>query len=371
LIVIFGTSQFYTDYQSLTFSTIPLFSNYLGNAAKNKCFTQKTNSASALGWVTYGTMSNDNGQENINVDPNWVTGLYNKKGGFQIKVSERIADSGRWQVALCFYISVHKDQIKILELLKIYFGAGNIRISGEMAIFQITKINDIVYKVISHFDRYPLVGSRQSIYLLWREAAHLILAKKHLNLTANSRVLEIYAALSVNVISNVKGDKVFKAFPNVVKATLPKPINPISLNPLWVLGYCEFGSSFQIILPPRDLAAYFRFSCSGKDFELLSLLHKFFEGGKVIRRFNSDRVDYTISTKDALTNMTYLFETHPFLSINKSAFELFNQALELWERDFSRPIVIDKNIRPSYHNKSTYAKITKLADQLASIYDNK
>ena len=76
------------------------------------------------------------------------------------------AGTGQWQVALCFYISVNKDQIKILELLKTYFGAGNISNSGDMVIFKITKITDIINKVIAHFDQYPLVGKKHSIYLL-------------------------------------------------------------------------------------------------------------------------------------------------------------------------------------------------------------
>jgi hypothetical protein len=57
--------------------------------------------------------------------------------------------------------------------------------------FIITKIDLIVEHVIPFFDKYPILGSKQSNFLDFKSAAYIIKNKEHLNEKGLKEILEL------------------------------------------------------------------------------------------------------------------------------------------------------------------------------------
>lgn len=65
----------------------------------------------------------------------------------------------------------------VLNGIREFFGCGRIyrypSTQKPATVFRITRINDLLTKVVPHFDKYPLRGRKSRSYLLWREAVAL------------------------------------------------------------------------------------------------------------------------------------------------------------------------------------------------------
>jgi hypothetical protein len=62
--------------------------------------------------------------------------------------------------------------------MKKYFGCGAVLVDNkafDTYKYQVSKVEDIINIIIPHFDKFPLVGSKQLDYLDWKKA---ILYKK-------------------------------------------------------------------------------------------------------------------------------------------------------------------------------------------------
>jgi len=55
---------------------------------------------------------------------------------------------------------LHKKDLNILEQIFKFFGVGKIYISGDVALFEVTKLYDLTNVIIPHFKTYPLVTKK-------------------------------------------------------------------------------------------------------------------------------------------------------------------------------------------------------------------
>lgn len=55
----------------------------------------------------------------------------------------------------------------------------------------VTKIDDIVIKIIPFFDKYPVIGSKYINYIYFKEAAYIIKNKEHLSQKGIDRIIEL------------------------------------------------------------------------------------------------------------------------------------------------------------------------------------
>ena len=106
-----------------------------------------------------------------------------------------------------------------------FFDAGNICIYGDKAMYQITKINDLL-KVITHFDAYPLKTKKYSDYILFKQALNIVKIKEHLIQRGFLSILYIRAALN-----NGMSERLKTYFPKIVPAIkLTTPLLDINSN---------------------------------------------------------------------------------------------------------------------------------------------
>lgn len=69
-----------------------------------------------------------------------------------------------------FQIALHRKDLKLLKLIKAYFGnTGIITESELMCAFRVSSPQQILRQVLSHFDKYPLITQKHADYLLFKE----------------------------------------------------------------------------------------------------------------------------------------------------------------------------------------------------------
>jgi len=110
-------------------------------------------------------------------------------------------------------------------MIQKFFDAGNVTIYGDKAMYQITKVNDLL-KVITHFDTYSLKTKKYSDYILFKQALKIVTDKNHLIQSGFLSILSIRSA-----INNGMSDRLKAYFPNIVPAIkLSTPILNINSN---------------------------------------------------------------------------------------------------------------------------------------------
>lgn len=99
-------------------------------------------------------------------NPMWITGFVEGEGSFMVRVFKEPGMYLGWRVAAIFSITLHQKDRAILELIKSYFGAGNIYKNGLTKVqFKVTSINELE-SLIRHFDSYPLITQKLADYPL-------------------------------------------------------------------------------------------------------------------------------------------------------------------------------------------------------------
>jgi len=121
-----------------------------------------------------------------------------------------------WKLSLVFSIHLHSKDIDILYLIHKFFGVGNVNLYGNSAMFQVTKLGDLVF-IIDHFNLYPLKTQKYADFLLFKKAFDIINDKKHLTIEGLQELISIRASLNKGLSARLK-----LAFPNIKSVVRPE-----------------------------------------------------------------------------------------------------------------------------------------------------
>jgi hypothetical protein len=115
-----------------------------------------------------------------NINPWFITGFTDAEGSFIISMYKDEKSKLKWRVTPNFTIHIHIKDIAILKSIKNSLGVGKVRInSSKTAIFRVDNIQELQV-IINHFNNYPLIGSKVSDFLLFKQCYELIKQKQHL-----------------------------------------------------------------------------------------------------------------------------------------------------------------------------------------------
>ena len=110
-------------------------------------------------------------------DTSWFSGFFFGDGSFQIKILDRI---GRKNPEVRLVIQIDQKENYLLEEIKFFFG-GSIGFRKSQNTYHYSSVSfRCAGKVVAYFDRYPLIGRKQTQYLLWRKVFLGILEGVHL-----------------------------------------------------------------------------------------------------------------------------------------------------------------------------------------------
>ena len=94
---------------------------------------------------------------------------------------------------LCFKLTQHARDEKLIRSLVEYLGCGNVYVYKEVVEFKITKLDDLSEKIIPFFQRTPIKGVKLLDYLDFVKVIELMKNKYHLTRSGLDEISEIQA----------------------------------------------------------------------------------------------------------------------------------------------------------------------------------
>ena len=126
----------------------------------------------------YSTLSNTS--DLLRLNPWFITGFTDAEGCFSIAIKPEAKSKLKWRVSPLFVIKLHIKDNEILELFKNTLKVGKIRKNGINSVQYVVESFKELQVIINHFDKYPLVTSKVSDYLIFRQCFEIIKQREHL-----------------------------------------------------------------------------------------------------------------------------------------------------------------------------------------------
>ena len=267
------------------------------------------------------------------IQPWFITGFTDAEGCFLIILRKANNNLG-WKLEANFTINLHKRDLELLKLIQIYFeGVGRIgKERNGCCDYTIGSLDQILTKLIPHFDKYPLKTQKFADYLLFREAVMMMKHKEHLTKEGLQKIINIRASLNKGLTPALK-----EAFPNTIPVPRPQLIYVKSqtLCPQWVAGFTSGDGSFKVSIRTSKaykvggrVAIIFVLTQHIRDELLLKSLVNFFKCGHTYSYENHAEF-MCQSFSDNYEKILPFFRKYPIIGIKSKDFEDWAKVAEL------------------------------------------
>ncbi len=127
------------------------------------------------------------------LDPWYVTGLVEGEGCFSVSFSFRKKLKVGIETRPSFSISLTRRDLPILQKVREFFGCGGIRYSraDRTYKYEVRSVRDLEKKVLPHFAKYPLQGSKKSDYEKFAIICRMVRANLHMNRGRLREIIEL------------------------------------------------------------------------------------------------------------------------------------------------------------------------------------
>lgn len=232
-----------------------------------------------------------------------------------------------------FTINLHVRDMELLKLIQAYFG-GVGRIGKERnncCDYTIGSLNQILTKVIPHFDKYPLKTQKYADYLLFKEVVMMMQRGEHLTIEGLQKIINIRASINKGLSPLLK-----EAFPNTVAISRPSlPLYDTKLHPQWVSGFTSGDGCFKVSIRESKLCKagsrvvlLFILTQHIRDEILLKSLVNFFGCGQTFSY--KDYIEFRCqSFKKIYENILPFFYKYPILGVKTQDFEDWAKVAEI------------------------------------------
>src|SRR3990167_11112629 len=113
----------------------------------------------------------------------FVTGLVEGEGCFSISFTLREKLKFGIETRPSFSISLNQRDLSLIKNLHSFFKCGAVRFSKSDRTykFEVRALDDLMNKIIPHFEKYQLQGDKQKNFLKFKEICHKMRANLHFN----------------------------------------------------------------------------------------------------------------------------------------------------------------------------------------------
>lgn len=242
--------------------------------------------------------------------PWYVTGMCDGEGSFQITIQniEGLGKTG-YKPFLEFKITQKRSSSGILYELKKFFNCGRINIDNKKTDtlkFVVTRNEDLIYKIIPHFDKNILKTSKYLDYKNFRTAAFIMKDKKH------------YTKEGINCLRDIKlRMNRARSFEERFNHCWGKQIE---LEPEWIQGFIDGEGCFQCEIyrsKRNNSLIQINFSLQVKqknhDVAILNAIKNYFQSGFFKPKYNIRNIKDTLRSP----RVTTAYWTRDFINICK------------------------------------------------------
>lgn len=113
----------------------------------------------------------------------YISGYVDGEGCFNVSFSRREKFKIGWETKPSFSVSQNENRSEPLYGIQKLFKAGFIRrdFSDKTLKYEVRSLDDLLIKVIPHFDKYPMISSKQNDFNLFKSIILLMKKNEHLN----------------------------------------------------------------------------------------------------------------------------------------------------------------------------------------------
>ncbi len=217
----------------------------------------------------------------------WFCGITDAEGSFGIGSSGKI--SKRIYFNFTFAISLHVDDISLLEFIKKRVGVGKVYIHGKKSSFIVKNKKDVKV-IIDIFTKYPLKTHKNLNFLDFKKAFHLY--TDTIGVGNNKELLK--------EIETIKGGM------NTLRSEFDSSFLGYPVTSYWLLGFVEGEGSF-FINKGDNYRLRFSIGQSIRDWPLMVEIQKFFnnlvvDGKPCVLVKHNDVILLHISQQDFIIN---------------------------------------------------------------------
>ena len=103
-----------------------------------------------------------------------------------------------WEVRPGFSVSQNGDRAEVLHAIQTYFGCGSIRPdrSDRTLKWETRRLEDILDRVVPHFERYPLLSSKSYDFDRFASVCRLMATGAHLRRDGLNEIVELASGMN-------------------------------------------------------------------------------------------------------------------------------------------------------------------------------
>ena len=111
----------------------------------------------------------------------YISGYVDGEGCFSVSFSKREKFLVGWETKPSFSVSQNEDRAQTLFLIQKVFKCGFMRrdFSDKTLKFEVRSLKDLIYRVIPHFDKYPMASAKQKDFKLFKQVCFLMQKELH------------------------------------------------------------------------------------------------------------------------------------------------------------------------------------------------
>jgi hypothetical protein len=144
---------------------------------------------------------NQQGRSRGSLTPDYVSGFVDGEGCFSVSIHPHptVRYGTRWLIAPCFQAYQHRENVEILEHVRMFFGCGRITAKGpnsNVMTYSVYRRRELESVIIPFFERYPLVSRKHEDFVKFRDVVLMMQQRLHRTDAGFQRIVEI--AFSMN-----------------------------------------------------------------------------------------------------------------------------------------------------------------------------
>jgi len=276
-----------------------------------------------------------------NLHPNYIAGLIDGEGSFNITISKDDSRSAGHRVVCEMHVTQKTHSASVLYLLKEFFGCGVVKIDNKNTDGlkdQLSSIVDISRVLIPHLDKYPLLTSKYLNYLTFKKAIKMLENKEHLTLQGIEKLKNMASQMNTNRTFEEKGQ------------FCQEHTSKSTISPEWIQGFTDAEGCFYFYMgKPKIkgkesstwyLQASLEIAQNTHDVAVLELIQSFFGCGIIKPKRTNNELKtaqsvrsvsrYVVSNlSDVMNVIIPFFDAHPLFTSKSLDYEDWKTIIQM------------------------------------------
>ena len=123
----------------------------------------------------------------------YISGFSDGEGCFSVSFSKRDKFLIGWETKPSFCVGQNHDRAEVLFLMQKKFECGFMRrdMKDKTLKYEVRSLNDLLAKVIPHFERYPLMSGKAKDFKLFKRICILMEKRRHTTLNGLKEITRL------------------------------------------------------------------------------------------------------------------------------------------------------------------------------------